>query len=66
MGDNYKELYEALKDMIPTQVKRTIIVWKKEPQNLQWEIRYLEDLIDLKDKLWEIVRNDSLLKETEG
>lgn len=66
MEDNHKELYEALKDMIPTQVKRTIIVWKKEPQNLQWEIRYLEDLIDLKDKLWDIVRNDSLLKETEG
>ena len=66
MEDNYKESYEALKDMIPRQVKRTIIVWKKESQNLQWEIRYLEDLIDLKDKLWDIVRNDSLLKETEG
>jgi len=66
MEDNYEELYEALKDMIPTQVKRTVIVSRKDPQNLQSEIRYLEDLIDIKDKLWDIVRDYSLLKETEG
>jgi len=64
MQDNYEELYEALKDMIPTQVKRTGIVLRKEPQNLQWEIRYLKDLIDLRDKVCGIARTGSFMKET--
>lgn len=66
MKDNYGELCEELSDMIPTQVKRTIIVLRKEPQNLQREIRYLEDLIDLRNKVCDMARNSSLLKETEA
>ena len=66
MDDSYEELCEALRDMIPTQVKRTIIMLRKDPQNLQREIRYLEDLIDLRNKVCDIARNYSLLKETEA
>ena len=60
MEDNCEELCEELSDMIPTQVKRTIIVLWKEPQNFQREIRYLEDLIDMRDKVCNITRNNSL------
>jgi hypothetical protein len=65
MEDNYEKLCDELGYLIPTQVKRTIIVLRKEPQNLQREIRYLEDLIDVRDKICDITRNYSLLKETE-
>jgi len=60
MEDNCEELCEELSDMIPPQVKRTIIVLWKEPQNFQCEIRYLEDLIDMRDKVCNITRNNSL------
>jgi len=63
MNDDYEELCNILSEAIPTQVRRTIIVSKKEHEKLEHEIRYLEDLIDLRDKVCGITRS-GLLKET--
>ena len=64
MTDDYEQLCDILSKAIPKQVRRTIIVSQKEHERLANEIRYLDSLIDLRDKVCSIARTCSLLKET--
>ena len=64
MDDDYEQLCNILSKAIPTQVHRTIIVSEKEHAKLAREIRYLKDLIDLRDKVCGIARTGSFMKET--
>lgn len=64
MSADYDQLCRILSKAIPKQVRRTIIVSEKEHERLANEIRYLEDLIELRDKVCGIAGTYSLLKET--